>query len=165
MTYAIAAAGTGGHVYPGLAVAEALMAAGVDRSKIVFFGGDRMEATTVPAAGFELTQLELRGLKRSFSPSNLSLPFVVWRAVRRTRNEIEARGISAMLCMGGYVTVPVAYAAKRSGIRLLIHEQNARAGLGQPHRCSMGREGLCLLPRNAGFGGRGCRQPSQGGDC
>ena len=129
MSYAIAAAGTGGHVYPGLAVAEQLVAAGVTRRHILFLGGDRMEADIVPREGYAFFRLELRGLVRSLSPRNLRLPGIVWRAARAAAGELAARRIRAVLCMGGYVTVPVALAARRLGIRLYVHEQNVEAGL------------------------------------
>lgn len=129
MSYAIAAAGTGGHVYPGLAVAEQLVEAGVTRRRILFLGGDRMEAEVVPRAGYAFFRLELQGLVRSLSPRNLRLPGVVWRAARAAAGELAARRIRTVLCMGGYVTVPVAVAARRLGIDLYVHEQNVEAGL------------------------------------
>ena len=61
MTYALAAAGTGGHVYPAIAVADALREAGVDRSQILFVGGSRLAATAVPAAGYDYLEVEIRG--------------------------------------------------------------------------------------------------------
>ena len=129
MSYAIAAAGTGGHVYPGLAVAEQLVEAGVAKRHILFLGGDRMEADIVPQEGYAYFRLELQGLVRSLSPRNLRLPGIVWRAARAASGELTARRIRTVLCMGGYVTVPVAVAAKRLGIRLYVHEQNVEAGL------------------------------------
>lgn len=129
MGFVIAAAGTGGHVYPGLAVAEALVEEGVDRSEILCIGGDRVESTIFPENGFEFLQLELRGLKRSLSPSNLTLPAVVLKARRRVADELTKRGVGAVLGMGGYVTVPVAMAATRTGTPLIVSEQNAGAGL------------------------------------
>lgn len=129
MGYAIAAAGTGGHVYPGLAVAEELVRAGVAKRSILFLGGDRMEAEVVPREGYDYLRLELQGLVRGLSPRNLRLPGVIWRATRRAAGELAARGIRAVLCMGGYVTVPVGVAARRRGIRLYLHEQNVEAGL------------------------------------
>ncbi len=129
MGFAIAAAGTGGHVYPGMAVAEQLVESGVDRRRILFLGGDRMEAQVIPDAGYDFVRLDLQGLVRSLSPRNLRLPLVVWRAVREAKRELAARRIRSVLCMGGYVTVPVAMAARRLGIHLVLHEQNVEAGL------------------------------------
>ena len=129
MTYAIAAAGTGGHVFPGLAVAEQLVKAGVDKRDILFLGGDRMEADVVPLQGYPFFRLELQGLARSLSMRNLRLPRVVMRAARRAENEMRDRRVGSVLCMGGYVTVPVALAARRAGIPLYLHEQNVEAGL------------------------------------
>ena len=129
MTFAIAAAGTGGHVYPGLAVAEQLVAAGVEKGNILFLGGDRMEADVVPREGFPFVRLELQGLVRSLSMRNLRLPKVVWTAARRAGQELTSRRVGSVLCTGGYVTVPVAVAARRRGVPLYLHEQNYEAGL------------------------------------
>lgn len=129
MTFLIAAAGTGGHVFPGLAVGEALTARGVAKEEVLFVGGDRIEATVYPNAGFPFLAVELRGLQRSLTARNLSLPRLVWRARARIGDVIGERGVRAALGMGGYVTVPTALAARRAGIPLLIAEQNAGAGL------------------------------------
>ena len=129
MTYAFAAAGTGGHVYPALAVADALVADGVSRDHIVFFGGDRMEATTVPAAGYPFVQVPLRGLKRSLSLSNLTIPAVVRRATAQITAAMVERRTSVMTVFGGYVSVPAAIAGRRTGAAVFLHEQNADPGL------------------------------------
>ena len=129
MTYAFAAAGTGGHVFPALAVADALVADGVARSEIVFFGGDRMEAKTVPEAGYEFFPVELRGLKRSLDLQNLGIPKVVWTARKRMAEEMRRRDTRACIVFGGYVSVPAALAARKLGAKVFVQEQNARAGL------------------------------------
>jgi UDP-N-acetylglucosamine--N-acetylmuramyl-(pentapeptide) pyrophosphoryl-undecaprenol N-acetylglucosamine transferase len=129
MTFLIAAAGTGGHVFPGLAVGEALAARGVAKEDVLFIGGDRLEATIYPDAGFPFLGLELRGLQRSLTTRNLSLPRLVWRARARIGLAIGERGVRAALGMGGYVTVPTALAARKARVPLLIAEQNAAAGL------------------------------------
>lgn len=129
MTFAIAAAGTGGHVYPGLAVGEALVEAGVAPSEVLYIGGDRLEASVYPAAGFPFLSVELRGLARRLTIANLAIPRVVIRAVRTVHAELQARGVRAVLGMGGYVTVPVGLAARRAGSGLAVSEQNAEAGL------------------------------------
>ena len=129
MSYAIAAAGTGGHVFPGLAVGEALVAAGVSRQEVLFVGGHRLEATVYPAAGFPLLSVELAGLERRLTLANLRIPGVVLRATRRMAADYQARGVRTVLGMGGYVSVPAGLAARRRGAVLMIHEQNAKAGL------------------------------------
>ena len=129
MTYAFAAAGTGGHVYPALAIADELVACGVDRKEIVFFGGDRMEATTVPAAGYRFVGVEIRGLQRSLTLDNVKLPALVLRARRAIAAELERTGTRVVTAFGGYVSGPAALAARRVGAPLFLHEQNAVPGL------------------------------------
>lgn len=129
MTFALAAAGTGGHVFPALAVAEALVAAGVPRDEVVFFGGDRIERDLVPAARFTLIELEIRGLRRSPSLDNLAVPFLVRRAARVAAEEIERRSIHSIAVFGGYITGPVVLAARRTRTPYVVHEQNAVPGL------------------------------------
>ncbi len=129
MTFAIAAAGTGGHVYPALAVAGALREAGVARERIVFVGGKRLAATAVPASGYDYLEVDIRGMKRSPTPSNLTLPAVMRRARKRIQREFENRGVTVAIAFGGYIAVPTAVAAKRAGAKFFIHEQNAVPGL------------------------------------
>ncbi|MFQ5523961.1 MAG: glycosyltransferase [Acidimicrobiia bacterium] len=129
MTFLIAAAGTGGHVYPGLAVGEALVELGVSRDEVLYVGGGRLEAEVFPGAGFPFLQLDLRGLRRSLTPANLSLPAVVWRARAKIVEVMKSRKVRSALGLGGYVTVPTAMAAHRSRVPIMIAEQNAEAGL------------------------------------
>lgn len=129
MTFLIAAAGTGGHVYPGLAVGEALVDLGISHEDIVFVGGDRLEATVYPSEGYRFLQVELAGLKRSFTVGNARLPGVVLRARRRIADEIGVLEIEVVLGMGGYVTIPAALAARKRRIPFFNAEQNAEAGL------------------------------------
>jgi len=129
VTYAFAAAGTGGHIYPALAVARALVDAGVPTSDIVFFGGDRLETRVVPEAGFDLIQLDVRGLKRSLTVDNLKIPAMVWRAANDVETTLAARTPGVLTVFGGYVSVPAAIGARRVGMPYVIHEQNAVPGL------------------------------------
>src|SRR5690606_9537363 len=112
VSFAIAAAGTGGHVYPGLAVGEALVDLGVSRDEILYIGGQRLEAQVYPEAGFPFLSVELRGLSRQLTLRNLGIPRVVMAAVRTIRAELVARQVKALLGLGGYVTVPAGLAAR-----------------------------------------------------
>ena len=129
MTFAFAAAGTGGHIYPALAVAGALVESGVPASEIVFFGGDRLETRIVPEAGFEFVQLEVRGLSRSLTTDNLKLPAIVRRATSDVAETLAARSPGVLTVFGGYVSVPAALGARRVEMPYVIHEQNAVPGL------------------------------------
>lgn len=126
---AIAAAGSGGHVFPALAVADSLVELGVDPGDIVFFGGDRMEATTVPAAGYPFVAVEIHGLRRSLSMDNLRLPILVRRARSAMIDEIRRRNVEVVVVFGGYVSGPAALAARATHTALVVHEANAVPGL------------------------------------
>jgi len=126
---AFAAAGSGGHVFPALAVAGELHRRGIPKEDLVFFGGDRMEATTVPEAGYPFVGVDIRGLRRSASIDNLSLPNKVRRARNVIASEARARGIRVVVVFGGYVAVPAALAASKLRLPLVVHEANAVPGL------------------------------------
>ncbi len=125
----IAAAGTGGHVVPALAVADELTARGLAKEDIVFFGGDRIEARLVPDAGYPFVGVDIHGLRRSLSLDNLRLPAKVRTARDVIAASIEAKGLSAMVVFGGYIAGPAALAARRANIPLIVHEANAVPGL------------------------------------
>ena len=150
MTIGIAAAGTGGHVFPALAVAEALVGLGVPAGEVVFFGGDRLEASAVPAAGFELVTVRQRGFVRRMSLENVRVAGQVVAAARTVRKEIKDRRIRAMLAMGGYITGPAAVAARSAAIPLLLHEQNAEPGLANRWAARLARRVFVAFPAAAG---------------
>lgn len=123
----VMAGGTGGHVFPALATAEKLQAQGVE----VEWLGSRhgIEAELVPAAGLKLHAIEVRGLRGKGKLSLLLAPFklllALWQAlkvVRRVKPDV-------VLGMGGFASGPGGLAAWLLGIPLIIHEQNAVAGM------------------------------------
>jgi UDP-N-acetylglucosamine--N-acetylmuramyl-(pentapeptide) pyrophosphoryl-undecaprenol N-acetylglucosamine transferase len=121
----IAGGGTAGHVFPALAVARRLS----ELDHEVRFAGTAtgQEAHLVPAAGYELLQVEARPLVRRVSLRTVQAPVVAARSVRRCAPLVEAADV--VLGMGGYVSAPVALAAVRARRPLVLHEQNAVAGL------------------------------------
>jgi UDP-N-acetylglucosamine--N-acetylmuramyl-(pentapeptide) pyrophosphoryl-undecaprenol N-acetylglucosamine transferase len=143
MRFGLAAAGSGGHVYPALAVADALVSNGVERDGIVFFGGDRMEATTVPAAGYRFVGVDIHGFRRTITTANFKLPIKVRNAAKRIAEEIRSSELSAMIVFGGYVSGPAAQAARRCGIPVIVHEANAVPGMA--NRMVAGRADLVLV--------------------
>ncbi|MCB2222939.1 MAG: glycosyltransferase [Actinobacteria bacterium] len=146
MTFALAAAGTAGHVYPALAVARALTALGVPREAIVFLGGDRMEASAVPAAGFEFVPFAMPRLRRAPTPSNLAIPWRLSRVTAAMTAEMRHRGTRVVLGTSGYATVPAARAAARLGLPMFVQEQNAAPGLAARYAARRARATFLGLP-------------------
>jgi UDP-N-acetylglucosamine--N-acetylmuramyl-(pentapeptide) pyrophosphoryl-undecaprenol N-acetylglucosamine transferase len=125
----LAGGGTGGHVYPSLAVAEALRDAAPEID-IEFIGTERgLEARAVPEAGWPLTVVEARPLARKASLATLQLPLVLARATGQVTRRIRDGQVRAALVFGGYTSVPLALAALRTRIPLIVHEQNSVPGL------------------------------------
>lgn len=123
----IAGGGTGGHVFPSLAVAAALGDAGLD---VEFVGTARgLESRLVPEAGWALHEVEMHPLSRKLSLATVRLPLTVVRATRQVAALIRERDVAAACVFGGYVSVPLALAARRTSIPLVVHEQNAIPGL------------------------------------
>jgi UDP-N-acetylglucosamine--N-acetylmuramyl-(pentapeptide) pyrophosphoryl-undecaprenol N-acetylglucosamine transferase len=126
MRVVIGTGGTAGHVFPALATADRLrVRLGAD---VTFVGRqDGQEARLVPEAGYALETVEALPFRRRLSVAMVRAPFAALRAAGRCRRVV--RGADAVLGMGGYVSVPVALAARREGVPLIVHEQNAIPGL------------------------------------
>ncbi|MBV7435181.1 undecaprenyldiphospho-muramoylpentapeptide beta-N-acetylglucosaminyltransferase [Cardiobacteriaceae bacterium TAE3-ERU3] len=121
------AGGTGGHVYPALTVADALAAEGA----IIHWLGnaDGFEGRVVPQYGYELHDIQVRGLRGNGAAGWLKAPWMVSRAVSRASGVIKAIRPDVVIGMGGFAAGPGGVAAKLRGIPLIIHEQNAVMGL------------------------------------
>jgi len=121
------AGGTGGHVYPALAVANALR----ERSRrVVWLGTHRgLESRVVPAAGIDIEWISVKGLRRNGAAAILLAPFQLAWALLQSLGVIARRRPAAVLGMGGFVSGPGGLAAWLTRRPLLIHEQNAVAGL------------------------------------
>lgn len=123
----IFAGGTGGHVFPALAVAEQLQAEGW---KISWVGtAHRIEARVVPAAGFDFYPIKQSGLRGNGLVGYLRAPFALTAAVWKLRALLRRLKADVVLGFGGYTAGPGGVAARLSGIPLVIHEQNAVPGL------------------------------------
>ena len=123
--------GTGGHIYPAIAVAEALKRIlGEENVDILFVGAEgRMEMTAVPKAGYRIVGVPIAGLQRSLSLKNLLLPFKVLKSIRKAKSVIKEFRPDVVVGFGGYASAPVLWAAQRMGIPTVIQEQNSYAGL------------------------------------
>jgi len=123
----VMAGGTGGHVYPALAVAQALRR----RSRDVIWLGTRrgIEARVVPDAGFEIEWLSVEGLRGKGLFALALAPFRLLRALVQALRIVARRRPAAVLGMGGFASGPGGVAAWLTRRPLVIHEQNAAAGL------------------------------------
>lgn len=125
----IAGGGTGGHVFPTLATAAALREL-APTIGVEFVGTARgLESRLVPAAGWTLHQVQAAPLARKLSPSMLRLPGVLLGAAREVARLIRERDVRVAAVFGGYVAVPLALAAWRTGTPVVVHEQNAIPGV------------------------------------
>jgi len=128
-TVLFAGGGTAGHVFPAIAVAQALQAMDPDLEPVFVGARDRLEARLVPAAGFRLHTIETPSIPRRLSPKLLGVPGGLRRSVARCVAIAAEEHAVAAVTFGGYVSFPVARAAMRRSLPLVIHEQNAVPGL------------------------------------
>lgn len=121
--------GTAGHVLPALAVAEAIVSSGHDRSRVHYVGSERgIEARLVPPTGFPMTLLPGRGIQRRLTPANLAA--VAGLAVAGVRALALVRRLrpGVVVAVGGYASVAVGLAAVLWRVPLVVAEQNAAPG-------------------------------------
>ncbi|WP_216689162.1 undecaprenyldiphospho-muramoylpentapeptide beta-N-acetylglucosaminyltransferase [Hymenobacter siberiensis] len=125
----ISGGGTGGHIFPAVAIANEIRFR-YPNAEILFVGANgRMEMTRVPDAGYKIVGLDITGLQRRLTPQNLIFPLRVIRSVRKAGRLIEEFRPDAVVGVGGYASAPVLLAATSRAIPSLIQEQNSYAGL------------------------------------
>lgn len=125
----ISGGGTGGHIFPAIAIANALRRLAPD-TEILFVGANgRMEMEKVPAAGYEIVGLDIQGIDRSSIWKNLSLPFKLIKSLNSARRIIQYFKPDVAVGVGGYASGPLLHAAGKMGIPTLIQEQNSYAGI------------------------------------
>ena len=129
----ISGGGTGGHIFPALAIANAIKARYTD-ADILFIGANgRMEMEKVPAAGYTIKGLPIAGLQRSLSPKslikNLAVPFKLLKSQRMAKKIIRQFNPDIVVGVGGYASAPTLKAASALGFPTLLQEQNSYPGL------------------------------------
>lgn len=143
-TLLVMAGGTGGHIFPGIAVADELKAQGW---KIHWLGTqDRMEANIVPEYGYDISFINISGLRGKKILTMLTMPIKLLRALRQARRVIKKIQPDVVLGMGGYASAPGALAAWLTNIPLIIHEQNAAAGLSNRLLARIANKVCCAFP-------------------
>ena len=123
----ILAGGTGGHIFPGLAVAAALRMRGVPVAWLGADGG--METRLVPQDGIDIETIAVAGVRGKGIGKLLMLPFALVSSVRAAEKVLRRRKPRAVVSFGGYAAGPGGLAARLAGVPLLVHEQNRAPGL------------------------------------
>ncbi len=120
--------GTGGHIFPAVAIANALKKR--CDAEILFVGADnRMEMEKVPAAGYEIKGLPVAGFDRSNLLRNFSVLLKLWRSLSMAKKIVHDFKPDIVIGVGGYASGPTLKAAQRAGVTTLLQEQNSYAGV------------------------------------
>ena len=139
--------GTGGHVYPGLALAEALVARGHPRQSLHWVGNaGKLEETAVPAAGLTIDLLPGRGLQRRLTTENFAVVAKTARAFGMARTILRRTRPEVVVGVGGYASLPCLVAARARRIPTVVHEQNAAPGLANRIAVRLGAHAAVSLP-------------------
>lgn len=125
----ISGGGTGGHIFPAVAIADALKSL-EPATEVLFVGAlGRMEMEKVPAAGYKIIGLDIQGFQRKSLWKNIMLPIKVVKSVLKARSVIRNFKPDVAVGVGGYASGPLLYAAGQMGVPYLIQEQNSYAGI------------------------------------
>lgn len=129
MKVVIAAAGTGGHINPGIAIANKIMQEEPD-SKIIFIGTNRgLENDLVPRAGYELKHIDSYGISRELSIKNIKRLYKTYKSIGEAKKILKDFKPDIVIGTGGYICISVGEAAKRLKIPVILHESNAFPGV------------------------------------
>jgi UDP-N-acetylglucosamine--N-acetylmuramyl-(pentapeptide) pyrophosphoryl-undecaprenol N-acetylglucosamine transferase len=124
----IAGGGTGGHIFPALAIANALKKKAPDMN-ILFVGANgKMEMEKVPEAGYPIAGIDIAGYNRSSLIKNISLPYKILKSFLQVKRIFKSFKPEAAIGVGGYSSFPVLRYAQAKGIPTFIHESNSFAG-------------------------------------
>lgn len=125
----IAAAGTGGHINPALAIANKIKQK-EPNSEIIFVGTDRgLENDLIPRAGYDLKRIEAYGFNRKISLDNVKKMYKTFKSIGQAKKIIQDFKPDIMIGTGGYICIPVALAASKLKVPIVLHESNAFPGV------------------------------------
>src|SRR5690606_4072075 len=112
----ISGGGTGGHIFPAIAIANALKRLAPDAVLLFVGANGKMEMEKVPAAGYEIVGLDIQGINRSSIWKNLALPFKLYKSIIKARRIVRDFHPDVAVGVGGYASGPLLHAAARTGV-------------------------------------------------
>jgi len=127
--FIISGGGTGGHIYPAIAIANELKRCYPDAEFLFVGAKDRMEMVKVPKAGYAIEGLWISGIQRNLKLSNLAFPLKLASSLTRSRKILKEFKPDVAIGTGGYASAPLLRVASNRGIPCLIQEQNSHAGI------------------------------------
>lgn len=127
--FMLSGGGTGGHIFPAIAIADALKKRFPDAEFLFVGAKDRMEMQRVPKAGYKIEGLWISGIQRKLSASNLAFPFKLFSSLAKSRKLIRRFKPNVVIGTGGFASGPLLFAASRKGIPCVIQEQNSYPGI------------------------------------
>ena len=127
--FILSGGGTGGHIYPAVAIADELKSRYPDAEFLFVGASDRMEMDKVPQAGYKIEGLWISGIQRRLTLKNLMFPFKLIVSLLRSRKIIKTFKPDAVIGTGGFASGPLLYVASSKKIPSLIQEQNSYPGI------------------------------------
>ena len=129
MKIAITAGGTGGHIFPALAIINKIKSH--DKNSVFLYFGttDRMEKDIIPEKGIPYIGIQMKGLNRKNILKNITVLKIYLAAIKKAEVELKKFKPDIVIGVGGYITAPVLVAANHLGIKTIIHEQNSIPGV------------------------------------
>lgn len=129
LKFMISGGGTGGHIYPAIAIADELKSQ-FPTCEILFVGAqDKMEMQKVPQSGYRIEGLWISGIQRSLTLDNLSFPLKLWSSMRKSKSLIKQFKPDVVIGTGGFASGPLLKVASNMGIPTVIQEQNSFPGI------------------------------------
>ena len=154
--FIVSGGGTGGHIFPAIAIANAIKRRQPD-AEILFVGAEgRMEMEKVPAAGYKIEGLPVRGFQRKLTLSNISVVIKLIQSMFKAKAIIKRFKPDVVIGVGGFASGPLLKSAQKLGIPTLIQEQNSYAGITNKLLAKKADK-ICVAYRT-------CRRP-QGYEC
>lgn len=151
MRVVISAGGTGGHIYPALAIINKIKNL-EPNSEFLYIGTtDRMEKDLIPELGIPYVGIPMKGINRKHLIDNVKVFHMYRKAIKQAKKEIIKFNPDVVVGVGGYITAPVILAAHKAGYKTVIHEQNSIPGVSNKHLENKVNKILVSLPKSVEY--------------